>query len=380
MARLTAKRVNSITKPGHYSDGEGLLLKVNKGGSKYWILRIQVDKRRRDYGLGPVSMLTLAEAREAAREARRAIHVEGRNPFAERQRPSVPTFTECVDRTYELLSARWRSEKTAKQWRSRLDEYAIPRIGELQINHVRRDDVLGILEPIWVNKPEVARKLRQSLKAVFGWAVSSGYVQTNLAGEVLDGALVAQPKVKSNFRALPHGEVSEALNIVFRFVVLTAARSGEARNAEWSEIDLTSRTWTIPAQKMKANVEHRVPLSDAAVDVLKEAHILSGGEGLIFPSPMKPHKPLSDMALTKLLRDVGLARATVHGFRSSFRDWCADTGKPRELAEAALAHVVGGVEGAYFRSDLFERRMRLMRSWSDYLAGSKPAKIFRLSS
>lgn len=391
MARLTAKRVSSIKKPGHYSDGEGLLLKVNKGGSKYWILRIQVDKRRRDYGLGPVSMLTLADAREAAREARRAIRIEGRNPFAERQRPNVPTFADCVDRTHELLSARWRSQKTAKQWRGRLDEYAIPRIGELKIDDVRRDDVLGILSGIWTKKPEVARKLRQSLKAVFGWAVSSGYVETNLAGEVLDGALPAMPKVKSNFRALPHGDVSEALNIVeasgasmsaklaFRFVVLTACRSGEVRGARWDEIDLASSAWTIPGDRMKTGKEHRVPLSDAAVDTLEKARILSGGEGLIFPSPTKPHKPLSDMALTKLLRDVGLAdRATIHGFRSSFRDWCADTGKPRELAEASLAHVVGGVEGAYFRSDIFERRAVVMQGWADYLAGEHGGKVIAL--
>ena len=320
MARLTAQKVKSITKPGHYSDGGGLLLKVSKYGGKYWILRVQIAKKRRDYGLGSVSMVSLADARHAAHAARRAIHIEGRNPFQERDKELAPTFAECVGKTYDLLSARWRSEKTGANWRARIDEYATPRVGEIRVDAITRDDMLGILGPIWTAKPEVARKLRQSLKAVFKYALSCGYVDMNLAGEVLDGALPSQPKVKSNFRALPYTEVSEAIDIVessgasmsaklaFRFVVLTAARSGEVRNATWAEIDLASSTWTIPAHKMKANAEHRVPLSDAAVDVLKQARTMHKGE-LVFPSPMKPTKPLSDMALTKLLRDVGLAES-----------------------------------------------------------------------
>ena len=390
MARLTAQKVKSITKPGHYSDGGGLLLKVSKHGSKYWILRVQIDKKRRDYGLGSVSMVSLADARHAAHAARRAIRIEGRNPFQERDKELAPTFAECVGKTYDLLSARWRSEKTGANWRARIDEYATPRVGEIRIDAITRDDMLGILGPIWTAKPEVARKLRQSLKAVFKYALSCGYVDMNLAGEVLDGALPSQPKVKANFRALPYSEVSGALDIVessgasmsaklaFRFVVLTAGRSGEVRGASWSEIDTDAQTWTIPGERMKTGREHRVPLSDEAVAVLRQARTMHKGE-LVFPSPMKMHKPLSDMSLTKLLRDVGLAdRATIHGFRSSFRDWCADTGKPRELAEAALAHVVGGTEGAYFRSDVFERRRAVMQSWADYLSGEHGGKVVQL--
>ena len=390
MARLTAQKVKSITKPGHYSDGGGLLLKVSKYGGKHWILRVQIAKKRRDYGLGSVSMVSLADARHAAHEARRAIRIEGRNPFQERDKELAPTFAECVGKTYDLLSARWRSEKTGANWRARIDEYATPRVGEIRIDAITRDDMLGILGPIWTAKPEVARKLRQSLKAVFKYALSCGYVDMNLAGEVLDGALPSQPKVKANFRALPYSEVSGALDIVessgasmsaklaFRFVVLTAGRSGEVRGARWDEIDLAARTWTIPGERMKTGREHRVPLSDAAVAVLEQARTIHKGE-LVFPSPMKMHKPLSDMSLTKVLRDTGLAeRATIHGFRSSFRDWCADTGKPRELAEAALAHVVGGTEGAYFRSDVFERRRAVMQSWADYLSGEHGGKVVQL--
>ena len=390
MARLTAQKVKNIKAPGHYSDGGGLLLRVNKTGSKCWILRVQIDKRRRDYGLGSVSMVTLADARHKAHEARRAIRLEGRNPFTERDKEQAPTFSVCVGKTYDLLSARWRSEKTRAAWRARVHEYATPRIGDSRIDAVSRDDMLGILGPIWTTKPEVARKLRQSLKAVFKYALSCGYVDLNLAGEVLDGALPSQPKVKANFRALPYSEVSDALEIVAasgasmsaklatRFLVLTAGRSGEVRGASWSEIDLEARTWTILGERMKTGREHRVPLNDAALDVLRQARTMHEGE-LIFPSPMKMHKPLSDMALTKMLRDVGLAeKATIHGFRSSFRDWCADTGKPREIAEAALAHVVGGVEGAYFRSDLYERRRAVMEQWASYLSGEHGGKVVRL--
>lgn len=191
-------------------------------------------------------------------------------------------------------------------------------------------------------------------------------------------------RLKQHLRALPYAEVGAALETVqgdtaarlcLQLVILTAVRSGEARAATWDEIDIEARTWTIPATRMKAGAEHRVPLSDAAVAVLDKARVLADGSPLVFPSPMKRGHSLSDMALTKMLRDSDLAeRTTVHGFRSSFRDWCAETGKPREIAEAALAHTVGGVEGAYFRSDLFERRRRLMGAWAAFLAGDR-AKV-----
>ena len=200
-----------------------------------------------------------------------------------------------------------------------------------------------------------------------------------MAGEALEGALPSLTTRQTHFRALPYSEVPRALDTVrespaslpsrlcFEFLVLTAARSGEARNAVWAELDTEAREWRIPGERMKGGREHRVPLSDAALGVLEQARALDDGSGLVFPSPMRAGRPLSDMTLTKILRDRGLAeRATVHGFRSAFRDWCAETGKPREIAEAALAHVVGGVEGAYFRSDLFARRRALMDQWAAF--------------
>jgi integrase len=238
---------------------------------------------------------------------------------------------------------------------------------------------------------ETARRVRQRVRTVLKWAQAHGFVTENVAGEAIDGALPAMPAVKEHFRALPYPEVPDALRIVaasgaslaarlcFRFLVLTAARSGEVRGAVWSEIDCDAREWRIPGARMKSGTDHRVPLSKAALTVLEQARTLDDGSGVVFPSPLKRGCPLSDMALTKLLRDNKLAdRATVHGFRSSFRDWCAETGKPRELAEAALAHTVGGVEGAYFRSDLLAKRRRLMDQWAAFVTDSDTQKVVPL--
>ena len=226
-------------------------------------------------------------------------------------------------------------------------------------------------------------RLQQRIRAVLRWAWAHSYVAENVAGEGIDRALPAMPAVKEHFRALPYQEVSGALiavedsraskavKLCLRFLILTAARSGEVRGATWCEIDVEAREWRIPGERMKKGREHRVPLSEAACDVLARARPLEDGSGLVFPSPLRAGQPLSNMTLTKILRDRGLAdRATVHGFRSAFRDWCAETGKPREIAEASLAHTVGGVEGAYFRSDLFARRRVLMDQWGAFLAGS----------
>lgn len=225
---------------------------------------------------------------------------------------------------------------------------------------------------------------------MLGWAHAHGYVGENMAGEALEGALPSLTARKTHFRALPYREVPQALETIrespaslparlcFEFLVLTAARSGEARNATWAEVDTEAREWRIRGERMKGGREHRVPLSDGALGVLERARELDDGSGLVFPCPLRAGRPLSDMTLTKILRDRGLAdRATVHGFRSAFRDWCAETGKPREIAEAALARTVGGVEGAYFRSDLFAGRRALMDQWSAVVTETQ-AKVVRL--
>ena len=271
-----------------------------------------------------------------------------------------------------------------------LERHAYPVIGDMSVDRIRREDVLRTLTPIWTRRPETARRVRQRMRAVLRWCWAHGYVSENVAGEGIDGALPKMPAVRQHFRALPYSEVATALETVeasrvskaaklcLRFLVLTAARSGEARGATWAEVDAEAREWRIPGDRMKRGAEHRVPLSDAALAVLERARRLDDGSGLIFPSALRPGHSLSNMTLTKILRDQGLAgRTTVHGFRSAFRDWCAETGKPREIAEAALAHTVGGVEGAYFRSDLFARRRVLMDQWSAFLTEAQ-GKVVRL--
>ena len=380
--KLTKAKVKAAQKPGRYADGNTLYLYVTPTGSKSWVQRLTVNGRRCDIGLGPWPVVTLAEARDVALDNRRLVR-DGGDPLADKRKAKVPTFRDATVATHEANKARWRSAKVTATWMQQMERHVLPALGDMRVDHVDRGDVLAILTPMWTVKPEIARKLRQRMRAVLAWAEAHGHVDRNVAGEAIDGALPTMPSVKQHFRALPHPDVADALETIadskaslaakacLRFVVLTAVRSGEARLATWDEIDLVARVWRIPAERMKAGAEHRVPLTDEAADLLREVAPLRDDSGLVFPSPRKRGAPLSDMTLTKVLRDTGLAdRAVVHGFRSSFRDWCADTGKPREIAEAALAHTVQGVEGAYFRSDLFERRRDLMDSWSRYVTGT----------
>ena len=389
MGKLTVAKMRALSKPGMYGDGGTLYLHVSPSGSKSWIQRLAVHGRRRDIGLGGWPLTTLTEAREMAFENRRLAR-RGGDPLAEKRKANMPTFQEAAMQTFEANRPRWRNDKVAKNWLQQLERHAFPVMGEMPVDRIGREDVLRVLTPIWTRKPEVARKLRQRIRATLRWAEAHGFVDSNPAGEAIDGALPTMPAVKRHFRALPYGEVAGALEAVestravlasklcFRFLILTAARSGEARGAAWEEIHEEVREWRIPGERMKTGHPHRIPLSDAAMAVLEKAGPLRDDSGLVFPSPIKRGRPLSDMAFTKLLRTTGIAEKTVvHGFRSSFRDWCAETGKPRELAEAALAHTVGGVEGAYFRSDLFERRRLLMDQWAAYLAGTD-AQVVRL--
>ena len=390
MGRLNAAMVRGLTKPGRYGDGGTLFLNVAPGGSKSWIQRLAIDGKRHDIGLGGFPLVTLAEAREAAFENRRLARCGG-DPLAAKRRAKAPTFREAAERTFEANRARWRNNKTTANWLQGMAKRVLPVLGDMRVDAIGREDVLRILTPIWTSRPEIARKLRSRIRAVLAWAQAHGHVEHNVAGEAIDGALPAMPAVKAHFRALPHPEVAAALDTIatsrasvsaracLRFVVLTACRSGEARLATWNEIDMEARTWRVPASRMKGGAEHRVALSEAALAVLESVRPLRDRSDLAFPSPTRPGKTLSDMTLTKVLRVTGLAgRATVHGFRSSFRDWCADTGKPREIAEAALAHTVGGVEGAYFRSDLFARRRRLMDQWAQYVTDGA-AKVVRFN-
>ena len=379
--KLSATGVKALHKSGRHSDGDGLHLFITKSGNKSWVQRIVVDGRRRDIGLGGYPTVSLAQARRRAAENRETVE-NGKDPVAEKHRPAIPTFREAALAVHEANRPRWRNESHATGWIQTLQRHAFPKIGNKPINTVTRSDLLSVLTPIWSTRPETARRVRQRMRTIFRWAMANELVESNPAGEAIDGALPSMPKVKAHLRALPYEEVGAALRTVdesqtspasklcLAFLVFTAARSGEARGANWDEIDLEGATWTIPGSRMKAGEEHRVPLSEQALGVLTLARELQGGSGLCFPSPLLHGRMLSDMTLTKVLRSTGLAeRATVHGFRTSFRTWSMEqTDAPWAVAEAALAHQLGGsVEQAYARSDLFVRRRALMQQWSDYL-------------
>jgi len=385
VGNLTAAKAKSLTKPGMHGDGEGLYLSVSRSGSRSWVQRISIDGRRREMGLGSFPAIGLAQARGLAAANRTAV-AEGRDPLAEKQeakrKAAIPTFREAAEQTYEANRPRWRNGKHTVSWWQTLERHAFPILGDIPVDRIRREDVLQVLTPIWGVRMETARRVRQRIRTVLRWCMACGYVEHNVAGESIDGALPPMPRLKAHLRALPYQEVAVALATVdasgaalasklcLRFLILTAARSGEARGATWDEIDEGASEWRIPGSRMKSGIDHRVPLSDAALKVLERARPLRDESVLIFPSSLKPCHPMSDMTLTQVLRKTGLAdRTTVHGFRSAFRDWAAEcTSAPHAVMELSLAHAVGSsVEQAYARSDLIERRRTLMQQWAHFV-------------
>ena len=382
---LSAAFVKTIREPGRYGDGRGgyglsLLVKpMTSTGrtSRTWSQRLRVNGQIVAVGLGSFPVVSLSQARDKALENKRTL-AEGVDP---RNSAAAPTFAEIADKVITLHAESWRDNgKSEKQWRASLRTYVYPMLGDSPVASITSADVLEVLTPIWNTKRETARRVRQRIGQVMKYAIASGLRPDNPAGDALGAALPANGAVKKHQPALPHAEVKQALAKVresgagqsakkaLTFLVLTAARSGEVRGARWDEIDMRSRTWTIPGSRTKTGREHRVPMPDAAAALLVTATPLSDGSGLCFPSASRRGKQLSDRTLSKVIRELGLP-CVVHGFRSSFRDWCADTGQRRELAESALAHAVGGVEGAYMRSDLFEGRRELMEKWGQYVGG-----------
>ena len=378
--RLSAQFVRS-TPPGFYCDGQGLNLRVDPSGARRWVQRLVIRGRPRTLGLGSYALVSLAEAREAALVNRKLARAGG-DPLGEKHREQgMPTVEAAAGRVLAQQRAGWRNAKHAAQWAATLRTYVYPHLGAMPVSDVTTADVLQILTPIWHDKPETARRVRQRLAAIFKWCVAMGYRPDNPAGDALGQALGRQGDVVTHMRALPYGEVAEAIQRVqaskasasvkwaFEFLVLTAARSGEVRLATWHEVDLDAATWTIPASRMKAKRDHRVPLCERALEILHEARQQVSESGtLIFPS--QRGKPLSDMTLSKLVREQGID-AVPHGFRSSFRDWAAEqTSARHDVIEACLAHTVrDATVAAYARSDLFARRRRLMNDWAGYLNG-----------
>ena len=383
-ATLNARFVETVSQPGRYGDGRGghglsLLVKPTSNGrwSKSWSQRIRLDGKLTNFGLGAYPVVTLATARARALNNRRAL-AEGRNPRA----GGVPTFAAAADAVITIHAESWKDGgKSERQWRASLRDYAMPQLGRRTVDAITTADVLAVLVPIWSIKHETARRVRQRIGAVMKWAIAQGHRSDNPAGDAIGEALPKISRSRRHHRALPYAAVGDAVGRVrasgawgatkaaFELLVLTGARSGEVRGARWGEIDFEAATWTVPAGRMKAAREHRVPLSPAALDVLREARVLTDGAGLVFPAPRGGE--LSDATIGKLLNDLRID-AVPHGFRSSFRDWAAErTNVPREICEHALAHVVGEKsELDYRRTDFFEKRRALMNRWANYLAAA----------
>ena len=375
---LSAAFVRSAP-PGRHADGNGLYLFVQPSGTRSWIQRLLIRGRRRELGLGSVALVPLAEAREKAL-ANRKLAREGGDPLAEKRRSQgIPTFAEAAARVLEQKQAGWRNPRHAREWISSLRRFAFPRIGKMPVSDVTSADVLEILTPIWHRKASSARRVRQRLRAVLEWAVAMEFRIDNPCDRI-GPVLGPQQDVTEHMQALPHREAGAVIRTVrasaavpaarlaVEFLVLTAARWGEVRWAEWEEIDRDGRVWTVPARRAKTNRRHRVPLCGRALEILDAAQALEEEAGpLVFTHG--GGRPLHDSQLRRLLRELGIA-AVPHGFRSTFRDWAGEeTNHPREVIEAALAHVVRNrVEAAYARSDLFERRRVLMDDWARYLA------------
>ena len=390
--KLTAATARKLG-PGLHADGHGLYLRVDASGARRWCWRGVVHGRRREIGIGPFALYSLAEAREMARRFRRVAR-EGGDPVAERDRDRRQslTFEDAARRVHaEQVEGVARNAKHSAQWIATLRDYAFPLIGKVPVHAVTQADVQRVLAPIWLDKPETARRVRQRLRTVLDWAHTAGHREGVNPVQGVEKGLPKQREKARHHAALPYGELPDLMRalaashgmgaLALRFAILTAARSGEVRGANWGEMDFDGAVWTIPAERMKAGEAHRVPLSPEALGVLREAQLraVRAGEALAFPSA-KPGRPLSDMTLSKALRTAGVPaeRGTVHGMRSAFRDWSEErTSYPHEVKEAALAHTVRNkVEAAYRRTDLFER-CAMMEAWSAFVTG-RPAEVVEM--
>jgi integrase len=384
MGKLTALGVKAATEPGRYQDGAGLMLIVKPSGSRSWQVRLQVDGKRRDFGLGSASAVSLSEARDKA-DTIRKLYRAGVDPVAQKRadklaRTAIPTFRVAAETVHTEHKGGWRNEKHRADWLSSLNRYAFASIGSVRVDQVDAPMVRDLLLPVWLERPETARRVRQRVKAVLDWATANGLrAPIDLSG--VTKGLPKQPKSGNHFAAMSFEELPDFVarinsapetigRMALLFTIFTAARSGETRGATWAEIDLEAREWTIPAGRMKAGKEHVVPLSEPCVAILERVAKLSGGKRDAPLFPGVKGQALSDMTLSKILRDMAI-RFTVHGFRSSFKDWAVEsTSFPDAVSEAALSHGdTNKVRSAYRRTDFRKMRVDLMAAWANFITG-----------
>jgi integrase len=378
--RLSELKVRNAKKPGMYADGGGLYLQVHSAKARSWIYRYEAGGRQRYLGLGSIDTVTLAEARETALQARK-LRLQGRDPLTEKraQRAATQaavTFSEAAEKYIAAHSAGWRSEIHSRQWNQSLADHVLPTLGSLPVHTIDTAHVLKVLEPLWNAKPETASRVRGRIEAILDWAKARGYRNGDNPAAWrghLDHLLPSRSKVRAveHHAALPYREIGAFLAelrergsiaaAALELTILTAARSNEVIGAKWDEV--AGRVWTVPAARMKAGKEHRVPLSDAALAVLERMRAFRKDEHVV-------PRPFTKNYLLGVVRSMGRADISVHGFRSSFRDWAAEqTAFPNHVVEQALAHAIGDkVEAAYRRGDLFEKRRRLMDAWAAYCA------------
>jgi integrase len=404
MAAMTGKRkltarAAATTKPGRHGDGRGLWLVVSHSGARKWVFRFTHCGRVTEMGLGNAAV-SLAHAREKAAVARKLV-AAGVNPIearreAERIAAGKPTFGQCADALLAAKASEWRNEKHRQQWKMTLETYAAP-LRSRPVNEIDTEAVLGVLQPLWRTTPETASRLRGRIEAVLDAARAKGHIARNEANPArwrghLDKLLPKRQKLtRGHHAAMAFDGVPEFIGqlrereataaMALEFAILTAARSGEVLGARWAEMDMVAKVWTVPAARMKAGCEHRVPLSCRALAILDV--LAKGKVGEFIFAGQTAGKPLSGMAMEMVLRRMKVGGVTVHGFRSAFRDWCGEaTSFPRELAEAALAHAAGdATERAYRRGDALEKRRKLMEAWAGFCepraAGSKVVPMTR---
>lgn len=393
MGKLTKDKVRALSEPGRYSDGDGLILQISPKGGKSWILRVQINGRRRDIGLGRLDDLSITAARAKAADMRKLARA-GIDPLEERRKVEIviPTFEEAAKLVHKELLASWKNGKHTDQWLTTLETYAYPKLGKLKVDKIEGPIVRDVLAAIWLRIPETARRVKQRIGTVLDWSYAKGFRASEAPMRSIAKGLARQPKKTGHHAALPHEQLpdflkalrSKPLNVgrlALEALILTAARSGEIRGARWREFNDNLTVWTVPAERMKAGVTHVVPLCPQATEVFRAAkvfRILSSD--LVFPGPSS-QSVLSDMTLLEILRGMNIP-VTVHGFRSTFRDWVAEeTDVPREIAEAALAHTLENkVEAAYRRTDFFAKRRKLMDEWGKFCAGDQPVAAIETHS